>query len=93
MDWEFRVSRCKLLPLEWTSHEVLVYSTGAYVHSLGVDHDRRYYKKRNVYICMTGLLCCITEIGTTFINYNYNLKKILERYLHPCVHSQDMEIL
>ena len=28
MDWEFGVSRCKLLHLEWTNNKVLLYSTG-----------------------------------------------------------------
>ena len=30
MDWEFGVNRCKLLPLEWISNEILLYSTGNY---------------------------------------------------------------
>ena len=30
VDWEFGVSRCKLLHLEWISKEVLLYSTGNY---------------------------------------------------------------
>ena len=29
--WEFGVNRCKLLPLEWISNEILVYSTGNYI--------------------------------------------------------------
>ena len=41
MDWEFGVSRCKLLYLEWISNEVLLYSTGNYSQSLGIDHDGR----------------------------------------------------
>ena len=28
MDWEFGVSRCELLHLEWISNEVLMHSTG-----------------------------------------------------------------
>ena len=39
MDMEF--GRCKLLYLEWISNEVLLYSTGSYVQSLGLEHDRR----------------------------------------------------
>ena len=31
MDWEFGVNRCKLLPLEWISNEILLCSTGNYV--------------------------------------------------------------
>ena len=32
---EFGVNRCKLLPLEWISNGILLYSTGNYVQSLG----------------------------------------------------------
>ena len=31
MDWEFGVNRCKLLPLEWISNEILLHSTGNYI--------------------------------------------------------------
>ena len=41
MNREFGFSRCKLLHLEWISNEVLLYSTGNYIQSLGIDHDRR----------------------------------------------------
>ena len=37
MNWEFGVGRCKLLHLEWINSEVLLYSTGNYVQSLGID--------------------------------------------------------
>ena len=35
------VGRCKLLHLEWISHEVLLYSTGNYIQSLVIEHDGR----------------------------------------------------
>lgn len=51
----FRVSRCKLLHLKRISSEVLLHSTGNYVQSLRIEHDRRYYvkkkKKINTHIC------------------------------------------
>ena len=31
MDWEFGVNRCRLLPLECISNEILPYSTGNYI--------------------------------------------------------------
>ena len=34
MDWEFGVSRCKLLHLEWISGEILLCSTGNYINYL-----------------------------------------------------------
>ena len=41
MDWEFGVRRCKLFHLEWIGSEVLLYSTGNYSQSLGIDQDGR----------------------------------------------------
>ena len=65
MDWEFRVGRCKLLYLQWMDNEVLLYSTGNNTQFLGIEHDGKEYKKENVYICMTGPLCCTEKNGTT----------------------------
>ena len=48
MDWEFGVNRCKLLPLERISNEILLYGTGNYVWSLMMEHDN--VRKKNVYI-------------------------------------------
>ena len=31
MDWEFGISRCKLLYTEWIKNKVLLYSTGNYI--------------------------------------------------------------
>ena len=52
------VGRCKLLHLGWISNEVLLYSTGNYIQSLGTEHDGRHCKKKNVYVCMAGSLGC-----------------------------------
>ena len=39
MDWEFGVRRCKLLPLEWISIEILLCSTENYISSLVMKRD------------------------------------------------------
>ena len=39
-DGEVGVGRCKLLHLEWISSGVLLHSTGNYVQSLGLEHER-----------------------------------------------------
>ena len=44
------VRRRKLLHLEWISYEVLLYNTGNYIQSLGIDHNGRQYEKKHVYI-------------------------------------------
>ena len=38
MDWEFVVSGCKLLHLEWIINEVLLYSTGT-ISIYVMEHD------------------------------------------------------
>ena len=50
MDWEFGISRCKLLHFEWISNEVLLYSIGNYIQSLVIGHDVRSFEKKNVSI-------------------------------------------
>lgn len=39
MDWEFGVSRCKLLHLEWMNNKVQLYSTDNYIQSPRTGHD------------------------------------------------------
>ena len=41
MDGEFGAGRYKLLHLKWISIEILLYSTGKYMHSLWVEYDGR----------------------------------------------------
>jgi len=41
IDWEFGVSRFKLLHLGWMSNKVRVYSTGNSIQSRGIGHDGR----------------------------------------------------
>ena len=48
MDWEFGLSRCKLFHLEWISSEVLLYSTGDYIQSPGIDQDGKEYEKESI---------------------------------------------
>lgn len=35
---------------QWINNEVLPYSTGKYIQSLWVEHDGKYYEKKNVYM-------------------------------------------
>ena len=45
MDWEFGVSRCKLLCIEWINNKVLWYSTGNYIQYPVVNHNGKEYKR------------------------------------------------
>ena len=51
MDWEFGISRCKLLYTEWIDNKVLLYSTGNYIQYPGISHNENNMKKEclNVY--------------------------------------------
>ena len=56
MDWELGVDRCRLLPLEWISDEILLRSPANYVWSLVVEDKVR----KRMCTCMWGwvtLLC------------------------------------
>ena len=64
MDWEFGISRCKLLHLEWMGNKVLLYSTGYCIRSLGIGYEGEQYSERNGYLYMAGSLCCTAESGT-----------------------------
>ena len=64
MEWEFRISRCKLVYIEWINNKVLLYSTWNYIQYPVINHNGKEYKK-NVYICVTESLCCTAQINTT----------------------------
>ena len=57
MDWEFGVSRCKLLYIEWISNKVLLYSTGNYIQYPEIKHNGKDYAKECIYLhnCITLL--------------------------------------
>ena len=75
IDWDLRVSRCKLLHLEWISNEVLLHSTGDYIiQSLGIKHDERWYKKGNVCVsvCRTCVCVCVCVCITLMYGRNWH---------------------
>ena len=45
MEWEFGVSRCKLLYIEWINNKVLLYSTGNYIQYPVINHNGKEYEK------------------------------------------------
>ena len=49
MDWEFGISRCKLLYTEWIN-KVLLYSTGNYIQNLVINPNGKEYEKECVCI-------------------------------------------
>ena len=61
MDWEFGISRCKLLYIGWINNKVLLYNTGNYIQYPVIN----YNGKECIYICINESLCCTVEINTT----------------------------
>ena len=64
MDWEFGISRCKLVYIEWIN-KVLLYSTGNYIQYPVINYNGKEYEKEYIYICITESLCCAAIVNTT----------------------------
>ena len=47
---EFEVGRCKLLHSEGINNKVLLYSTGNYIQSPGINHNGKEHKKMYIYV-------------------------------------------
>ena len=44
VDWEFGISRYKLLYIRWINNEILLHSTGNYIQYLMINHNGKEYK-------------------------------------------------
>ena len=62
MDWEFGISRCKLLHREWIN-KFLLHSKGNYIQFPMINHNGKEYEKEHIYRYKS--LCCTVEINTT----------------------------
>ena len=49
-DWEFEVSRGKLLYKGWKNNKVLLYSTRNYIQYPVTNHNRKEYEKEYTYM-------------------------------------------
>ena len=43
MEWEVRVSKCKLLCMEWINNKELLYSTESYIKYPVINHNGKEY--------------------------------------------------
>ena len=57
LDWEFGVSRYKLVHTEWINNKVLLYSTGNYIQYPVINHNGKEYKRECVYIYIYMYVC------------------------------------
>ena len=60
--WEFGISRCKLLYIQWINNEVHLYSTENYIQYPKINHSGKEYEEECIHI--TESLCSIVEINT-----------------------------
>ena len=49
MDWEFGISRWKLLHIEWMNNKVLLYSTGSYTEYVIRNHNEKEKNKSRLF--------------------------------------------
>ena len=49
IDWEFGISRCKLLYIGRINNKVLLYSTGSYIQYPMINHNEKNMKK-NIHV-------------------------------------------
>ena len=60
LNWEFEISRCKLICIEWINKKVLLCSTGNYIQYLVIKHSGKEYEKECVCVCVCVYVCvCI----------------------------------
>ena len=50
MEWEFGISSCKLVYVEWINNKVLLYSTGNYSQYPVINHNGKEYEKEYAYM-------------------------------------------
>ena len=64
MDWDFGISRCKLIYIEQVNNKVLLYSSGNYIQYPVLNHNRREYEKVyiNIDTHISDSLCYTVEI-------------------------------
>ena len=55
IEWEFGVSTCKLLYIEWINNKVLLYNTGNYTQYPVINHNGKEYEKIYMYNWITLL--------------------------------------
>ena len=49
-EWEFGISRDKLLYIGWKNNKVILYSTGTYIQHSVTNHNGKEYEKEYIYV-------------------------------------------
>ena len=59
IDWEFGISRCKLLYMGCINKKVLLYSTGSYIQYPVISHSGKEIQR--MYVCVCVCVCVYTH--------------------------------
>ena len=89
-DWEFGISKCKLLYVRWVNNKVLFHSTGMYIQSPVINHNGK--EKIKVYLVkkkkerererdLTELLS-----PSTMLKYKNSVTQKMVPHLRTCQH-------
>jgi len=81
-NWEFGVSRGKLLYIEWINSKVLLYSTGNYIHYAVINHDGKEYEK-NVHMYMYNWITLLYSRNYNIVNQLYFNKIKFQKIVCP----------
>ena len=66
LDWEFGISRWKLVYIEWINNKVLLCSIVNYIQYPVINHNGKEHKNDCIiYICKSEQLCYTAVIKTT----------------------------
>ena len=50
MNWEFGISRYKLLSIEWINNKALLFNTGNCIQNPEINHNGKEYRKECLYV-------------------------------------------
>ena len=73
VNWEFGISKWKLLHIEWINNMVLMYSTGNYIQYPVINYNEKEYKEECIYIFAIEALFCTVEINTTLYMFDTSI--------------------
>ena len=79
MDWEFEISRYKLIYIRWTNNKVLLYSTGNYIRYPVMNHNGKEYERKKIWKEYVHIYIHIYSIVIHLYTY-------MHIYIHAYIH-------
>ena len=57
--WDFGISRCKLLYVEWINHKILLYSKGSIIQYPVINNNGKEDEREYTYVCMYNAIALL----------------------------------